>query len=83
MIDKLAGLALSPRSLLLVAREDDGAGPRPRVMMHDDEGGAVRRVPLFTHTKIYRKGRGHATWSGVPDPARSSCIESVSVPATV
>ena len=64
MIDKLAGLALSPRSLLLVAREDDGAGPRTRVMMHDDEGGAVRRVPLFTHTQRYI-GRGGAMR---PDP---------------
>ena len=51
MIDKLAGLALSPRSLL-VAREDDGAGPRDdRCMMTIDEGGPVRGVTFHLHTQ--------------------------------
>jgi len=52
VIDKLAGLALSPRSLLLVAREDDGAGPRDgRCMMTIDEGGPVRGVTFHLHTQ--------------------------------
>ena len=61
MTDKLAGLALSPRSLLLVARDEDDVRLQGRVMMHD--------VMMTRLTKVARAAFHLHTQDTGPDPA--------------